>query len=358
MIVVGVDAHMETHTAAAIDGITARRLAELTVAAREPGFAELLAWARGLELDRVWAIEDVRNLSGSLERFLLGAGERVLRATPKLMAGQRKSAREFGKSDSIDATVIARAVLREERLQPAALPVAERRQIKLLADQREHLLAEANRHQRRLRWLLHDLDPELQPAGRTLNQPVVLDRLARRLARRPQTIEVRICRELVAEIRRLTKRCDQLEAELKPLVRRYAPTLVKVCGVATLTGAKLIAEIDDVRRFATDARLAMYGGVAPLDASSGRQRRHRLNRSGNRQLNRALYLITVTQLRVYAPAREYLARRLTEGKTKAEAMRALMRYIARHIYRILTAEAQRRAHAPLPIGTAPLRCLT
>src|SRR4051812_19773091 len=102
MIVVGIDAHMETHTAAAIDGVTARRLAELTVPAREPGFVELLAWARGLELERVWAIEDVRNLSGGLERFLRGVGERVLRVPPKLMAGQRKSARQFGKSDSID----------------------------------------------------------------------------------------------------------------------------------------------------------------------------------------------------------------------------------------------------------------
>src|SRR4051794_7249629 len=225
MIVFGVDAHMQTHTAVAIDGLTARLLEERTVQARERGFRGLLRWARSLDAERVWAIEDVRNLSGGLERFLLAAGESVLRVPPKLMAGQRRSERQFGKSDSIDALVIARAVLREPRLQPAAIADPERVQIRLLADHRDHLVAEANRAQRRLRWLLHDLDPALQPPGRTLGQRDVQARLARRLARRPQSVEIRICRELLADIKRLTRRCDELEAELKPLVRAYAPAL-------------------------------------------------------------------------------------------------------------------------------------
>jgi transposase len=358
VIVVGVDAHMQTHTAAAINGLTARFLAEHTVPARAAGFERLLAWARELDDERVWAIEDVRNLSGGLERFLLAQGERVYRVPPKLMAGQRKSARQYGKSDRIDATVIARAVLREERLQPACLPDPAQQQIKLLCEQREHLLQQANCAQRRLRWLLHDLDPDLQPPGRTLHQRVVLERLSRRLARAPQSIQVRMCRELIIDIRALTRRCEQLHSELAPLVRSYAPALLGICGVATLTAAKLISEIDDVTRFQNDAQLAMYGGVAPLDASSGQQRRHRLNRTGNRQLNRALYLIAVTQVRVHTPARDYVTRRVAEGKSKKEAIRALKRYIARHIFRILLADAARTKHPPIATPTAPLGCLT
>ena len=357
MIVVGVDAHSDTHTAAAIDGSTARFVDELTVPAREPGFVELLDWGRGLDADRVWAIEDCRNMSGGLERFLVRAGERVLRVPPTTMAGERKSSRISGKSDRIDATAVARAVLRADKpLQPARLPGPEH-QIKLLSDHREHLVDEATRHQRRLRWLLHDIDPELQPAGRSLKLVSVLDRLARQLARREQTLEIRLCRELVRDIRGLVKRADALEAELAPLVKAQAAALLTVPGVAVLTAAKLIAEIGPVERFDNDARLAKYAGVAPLDASSGRQLRHRLNPTGNRQLNCALHRIAATQIRVYEPARAYFARRQTEGKTKKEAMRALKRFIARHLFRILT----RIAHGLTPgslRGTAPAGCLT
>ena len=355
MIVVGVDAHSQTHTAAALDALTARFLAEQTVPAREPGFGQLLAWARGLDAERVWAIEDCRNLSAGLERFLLGRGEQVLRVPPKTMAGQRKSAREFGKSDRIDAIAVARVALREQRLQPARLPGPEQK-IKLLAEHREHLVCEATRHQRRLRWLLHEIDPDLQPAGRGLKVASVLDRLARQLARREQTLEIRICRELVRDIRALMRRSEALEAELAPMVKAHAAPLLAIPGVAVLTAAKLIAEIGPVDRFQNDAQLASYGGVAPLDASSGRQRRHRLNRTGNRQLNCALHRIAVTQARIYAPAREYLARRSSEGKTTKEAMRALKRFIARRVFRILMAP-QSPTLRPLP-GEAPVHCLT
>jgi transposase len=245
--------------------------------------------------------------------------------------------------------------LREERLQPARLPGPEQK-IKLLAEHREHLLCEATRHQRRLRWLLHEIDPDLQPNGRGLKVASVLDRLARQLARREQTLEIRICRELVRDIRALMRRCEALEAELAPMVKAHAAPLLAIPGVAVLTAAKLIAEIGPVDRFQNDAQLASYGGVAPLDASSGRQRRHRLNRTGNRQLNCALHRIAVTQARIYAPAREYLARRSSEGKTTKEAMRALKRFIARRIFRILMAR-QRPTLRPLA-GQAPLHCLT
>src|SRR5262249_27997451 len=113
MIVIGVDAHKRSHTCVVVEELTGRRLQTRTAPARDDGHGELLVWARELDLERVWAIEDCRHVTGRLERFLLGRGERVLRVPPKLMAGARKTAREPGKSDPVDALAVARAALRE-----------------------------------------------------------------------------------------------------------------------------------------------------------------------------------------------------------------------------------------------------
>src|SRR4051794_16879184 len=133
MMVIGVDAHKSTHTAAAVNRQTAELLDQRTVEARDHGHQQLLAWATGLDDDRVWAIEDARNLSGGLERHLLRAGERVLRVPPKLMARERNTSRQFGKSDPIDALAVARAAIREPNLPQATLPGIEY-EIGLLVD--------------------------------------------------------------------------------------------------------------------------------------------------------------------------------------------------------------------------------
>ena len=293
---------------------------------------------RALEHERTWAIEDCRHVSGGLERFLLRSGECVVRVAPKLMAGARRSAREFGKSDSIDALAVARAALREPDLPAARLSGAER-EIALLADHREDLVSECTRIQQRLRWLLHDLDPTLEVPPRTLDQAATLKRLSGCLARREQSTQVRICRALV---------------------RRAAPQLLALPGCGVLTAAKLVAEVAGVERFASDAKLALLAGAAPLDASSGKQQRHRLNRKGNRQLNLALHRIAITQARVHAPARAYLARRQAEGKTWREALRTLKRHLARTVFRLLKAASNRRSNpSTIEISTAPfVPCLT
>jgi len=335
VIVVGVDAHSQTHTAAAVNDKTGEQLDVREVRARQAGHEQLLAWAREFGGERVWAIEDCRHLSSGLERLLLEAGERVLRVPPKLMAESRKSVRSFGKSDAIDALAVARAALREGDL-PEARPAGPERELRLLSDHREDLLQEGTRYQRRLRWHLHEIDPDLAPPARGAAKTSNLDRLARQLARREQTAQVRICRELIRRIRELAKRVGQLDRELATLVRDQGSGLLEIPGCGTITAARILAEVGDPDRFATAARLASYAGVAPLDASSGRQQRHRLNRTGNRRLNRALYTIALTQIRIHPPAREYFARRLTEGKTRREALRALKRQLIRSIYRILT----------------------
>jgi transposase len=347
LIVVGVDAHSDTHTAAAVDRQTAERLGLLEVRARAAGHLELLEWARRLGAERVWAIEDCRQLSSGLERVLLEAGERVVRVAPKLMADQRRAARSFGKSDPIDALAAARAAIREPDL-PVATPPGEEYELGLLVDHREALVLECVRHQRRLRDYLHRIDPELVPALRGTAKTANLNRLSRQLARMPQSMEVRICRELIGRVRELAKRIVELAREIAGYVRRMRPELLAIPGCGIITAARILAEIAGIERFATEARLASYAGVAPLDASSGRQQRHRLSRAGNRQLNRALYTIAVTQMRIHPAARDYLERAMQRGKTKREALRSLKRHLVRVIYRVLTST---HTHPVLAIPT-------
>jgi transposase len=336
LIVIGVDPHKQSHTAAAVEQLTGELRGERTLKARRQGHQQLLAWARSFADERLWALEDCRHVSVALERFLLGSGERVVRVPPKLMAGARRSARERGKSDAIDALAVARAALRERELPVAALEGASR-EIRLLLDHREDLVGERTRAQNRLRWHLHELEPELElPAG-CLDRRCWLDRIGRRLDRRRQTAQVRIARELVYRIAELTRRGRELERELAQLVAAEAPGLLELPGCGVLTAAKLIGEVAGSERFADDARLAMHAGAAPLPASSGKHQRHRLNRSGNRQLNCALHRIAVTQGRLHPPARAYLARKEAEGKSRREALRCLKRHLARVVYRALRA---------------------
>jgi len=227
----------------------------------------------------------------------------------------------------------------------------------LVLDHRANLIVERTRLQSRLRWLLYELDPTIELAGRSLDNLQILERLKRRLAKQPPSVLLRICRELLARIRELTVQVRALQRDLRPLVARHAPALLAVPGVGTINAARLLAEVADVRRFKTEAQLALYVGVAPLDASSGRQLRHRLNRSGNRQLNAALHMIALTQARLQGPAREYIARRRSEGKTGREAMRALKRHLIRTLYRLLRASAERRP--AIALAAAPITpCIT
>jgi transposase len=345
VIVIGIDPHKRTHTAAALERATGEPRGGRTVQARERGQGELLLWARSLDPERVWALEDCRHVSARLERFLLVRGERVVRVPPGRMAGARRGGRERGKSDAIDALAVARAFLREPELPVASLAGCER-EIRLLADHREDLVAERTRIQNRLRWHLHDLDPGLEiPAG-ALDRYVWLDRLEAWLsARDERSAQVEIAHELVARCRELTARSNELERELEALLEAEAEELLELVGCGTLTAAKLIGEVAGVERFAGDAKLAKHTGTAPLPASSGEHRRHRLNRTGNRQLNCALHRIAVTQARMHPPARAYLERKQAEGKTRREALRCLKRHLARVVFNTLK-EIERRKTDP------------
>ena len=336
MITIGIDPHKKTHTVAAVDGATGELLGELTVEATEQGHGRLRDWAHELcaEGGLRFALEDCRHVSGRLERSLIARGESVVRVPPKLMGEARRGQREPGKSDAIDAVAVARAELREPEL-PAAHLDRPARELKLLLSHREDLVAERTAQIQRLRWHLHDLEAGLEPAPRALRSERTRRSLARRLARRTQTVEVSISRELLSRIGEIARRERQLKVEIRERARAYAPALFELAGCGELTAAKLIAEVAGARRFRSDAQLARHAGCAPLEASSGSRRRHRLSRRGNRQLNCALHRIAVTQARVHPDARAYLNRKRAEGKSTREALRCLKRHLARAVWRAL-----------------------
>ena len=352
MVVLGVDVHKQTHTAVAVDA-AGRQVGQVTVRANDGGHEQLVCWARhehGQD-ERVWAVEDCRHVSIRLERALLAAGEQVVRVPPKLMAGARASARTRGKSDAIDALAIARAALREPRL-----PVAQHdrcsRELKLLVDHREDLVAERTRNQNRVRWHLHELDPDLDIPARSLNRLVVLDRLTGWLATQPRSVLTRITGELLADIRAVTVRINAAERELATLTAQAAPRLLELVGVGALTAAKILGETATITRFRSEACFAMHSGAAPIPASSGRTDRHRLARGGNRQLNAALHRIAITQIRITdSPGQLYYQRRRAHGNTKMEALRALKRRLARVVYNLLRTD--HADHAPDPRTNLP-----
>jgi transposase len=333
VLTVGVDVHKDTHTAVLVDEL-GREHASRTVRATDAGHRALVAWARGQGDELRWAVEDCRHVSTRLERALLGAGQQVVRVPPKLMAGARHSARTRGKSDPIDALAIARAALREPDL-----PVAEHdqasRELKLLVDHREDLVAERTRMQNRLRWHLHELDPEIDPPARRLGEVGLLDALAARLAEHSGMV-ARLAGELIVDVRERTLRIRELEREITTLTRQAAPRLLELPGCGALTAAKIVGETARPGRFRSEACFAMHAGAAPIPASSGRTDRHRLARGGNRQLNVALHRIAVTQTRLpNSLGQAYYQRRRAGGDTTMEALRALKRRLARVVFNLL-----------------------
>src|SRR5215212_5187540 len=323
MIVIGVDVHKQSLTAVAVDE-AGRMLAEKRVAAANQ---ELLEWGSRLGRERLWAIEDCRQLTRALERELIAEGEDLVWVPPKLMAPERRAGRQRGKSDPIDALAVARAALREPSLSRPRPDEQPFRELKLLVDHRDDLVDERRRAQQRLRWHLHQLDPSFAVPAKALDRATHLDRVGRWLARREQDVQVRVARDLVVRCRSLTRTIVELDRELEQRTAQTAPALLELPGCGAITAAKLLAEVGPIDRFQTDAQLARHSGVAPLEASSGRVQRHRLDRGGNRQLNAALHRIAITQARCHADARAYLDRKKAEGKSRREALRCLKRLL-------------------------------
>jgi transposase len=355
MIVIGADTHKRTHALAAVDAGTGRQRGARQVRAEEQGYLAAVRWARGLDDERVWAIEDCRHVSRRFEEALIAAGERVVRVAPHRMGGSRRGEREPGKSDEIDALAIARAVVKDgvERFPAAHLDRAAM-EIRLLSDHRKDLVAERTRAQNRLRWHLLELCPELERSlGRgALAEPRQLARVDRRLGRLPAGARVRIAREQIAQLRVLTRRVDALERELHALVTAHRPRLLAETGCGALTAALPIGRTAGAQPFPSDASFARQTGTAPIPCSSGQRDRHRLDRGGDRQLNHALHIIAITRARHDPATRAYLARKETEGKGKKGALRCLKRHLARRFHHLLSLPAETTPQSDPTTGAA------
>ncbi len=293
-------------------------------------------WAReqfGLEL--IWGIEDCRNMSARLERDLLAAGQQVVRVPTKLMAQTRKSARSRGKSDPIDALAVARAVLRETDL-PLATHDETSRELKLLTDRRDVLVAQRTSAINRLRWLVHELDPERAPAARSLDAAKHQQALRTWLDTQPGLV-AELARAELTDIIRLTGEINTLAQRISARVHQVAPALLEIPGCAELTAAKIVGEAAGVTRFKSEAAFACHAAVAPIPVWSGNTAgQMRLSRSGNRQLNAALHRIALTQIRMTdSRGQAYYQRLQDAGKTKRAALRCLKRRLARTVFQAL-----------------------
>jgi transposase len=337
MVVVGADVHKRTHTFVAVDEV-GRRVGEKVLAATSAGHQEAVGWARErFGADAVWAIEDCRHLSARLERDLLTAGQQVVRVPPKLMAQTRASARTRGKSDPIDALAVARAFLREPDL-PIASHDEASRELKLLVDRREDLVAQRTATINRLLWRVHELDPARAPKPRSLDLAKHRQLLSQWLSTQCGLL-AELARDELADITRLTEAINALAKRIGERVRVVAPTLLAMPGCGELTAAKLIGEVAGVARFKGEAAFARHAGVAPIPVWSGHTAgRMRMTRSGNRQINPALHRIAVTQIRLPGLGQAYYRKRTSGGDCSTEALRCLTRRLARVVFQALHAD--------------------
>jgi transposase len=365
MIVIGADTHKGSHALAAVDEGTGRVRGSREIKADDAGHLAAVRWARALDGERVWAIEDCRACSRRLEQALLAAGERVVRVPPHRMGASRKGEREPGKSDEIDALAVARAVVKDGIEKFAVAYLDERAmEIRLLSDHRSDLVAQRTGTVNRLRWHLLQLCPELERSVKrgAFNQARVLDRVDRALRKLPADARVRVAREQIAQIRGLNRRIDRLQGELAQLVTAYRPKLLAEQGCGALTAAILIGHTAGVKQFRKHSSFGMQTGTAPIPCSSGQRTQHRLNRGGDRQLNHALHIIAITRAQHDPATKAYLERKEADGKTTKGALRSLKRHLARHFHRLLAEPpanqpqaANRKPTAKLELHTIPER---
>ena len=351
MITIGVDVHKRTHTFVAVDQVGAM-LGQKTVRAITTGHREAITWARSLADGKSvrWAIEDCRNMSSHLERDLLAAGEQAVRVTPHLMADTRRAGRERGKSDPIDALAVARAALREPDLPVAGHDKASR-EARLLTDHRDDLVVRRTAVTNRLRWNLHEIDPQRadqigslttikhQNGARTLLESIT-----------DGGVLVEIALDELKEIVSLTEKIKAVDKTIAAVTGEATVELRKLDGCGVLTAAKILGETANIDRFATVDKYARYAGIAPVPVWSGNTAgRVRLTRSGNRQLNRAVHTIALTQTRLKgSKGRAYYEKKLAEGKSRKEALRCLKRRLLRTIYNALNQDHQNCHNQQLP----------
>jgi transposase len=336
MVTIGIDTHTATLAASAIDP-AGRELDAKTFENDRRGHVGLLRWAQALAPERRFGIEGSGSYGAVLARLLSTAGEVVVEVPAVLTRRERRHLHRAGKSDPGDALAIARVALRERDLGPVQLPgIAE--DFKLLVDARDQRVGERTRAANRLHAYLVVLDPGAAAEIHNLTATIHLA-AARRVIGRRRGTRAELARREWARLRALSAEVVDLEARIRELVHASGSSLPTIRGVAAVTAAKLLGETGDPRRFRSSPAFASMTGTAPIPASSGKTSRHRLNRGGNRQLNRAIHTIAVVQARSDPRAQAYVARRVADGKSRLEALRSLKRHLADVVFRTMVADA-------------------
>jgi transposase len=334
-VVIGVDTHSQTHTAAVLDARTGAVLARATVTADPAGYAELMALAEQHSGLRAWAMEGTGGYGAGLARHLAAAQELVI----ELDRPKRPARRAGAKSDPIDAERAARDALARTRLaQPKT--GAERAALQMRLTARRAAVEAATAAQRQLLAMVITSPEPVRARFRGQSTRAAITTAAK-LRPGASSGDVEVITALTV-LHDLARRIGFLEAEaldhekaLRTIVRSWRPDLLDLTGVGPIVAATVLAAWSHPGRCRNDAAFAMLAGTAPIPASSGKTVRYRLNRSGDRQLNRALHTVVLTRLQRDDRTRAYADRRRAEGKTHREITRCLKRYIAREIYRRL-----------------------
>ena len=333
MLWIGIDAHKRIHQAVAlsVDGV----LAQKVIANTAVGWTALIQWASAWP-ERVWAVEGSGSLGRGVAQFLARNGERVHEINPRWTAQRRRGLRRPGKIDALDAQAVAR-LLREEG---DSLPLVQAEDplvasLQLWSRLREDLVLDMTRLRNRLHALLLLCDPEYRQVIRSLRSRRGVQ--AARTYTAPGTgqlerVREQAVRQVAEQIMLLMDQERELRASIEVGVREHFVPLLSIEGVQPIVAAGLIAELGMPRPGFGVPQIAALAGVAPIEASSAGEVRHRLSRRCNRRLNMLLYLIALAQQRSYAPAQAYMARRQQEGRTPREARRALKRHLVRRVW--------------------------
>ncbi len=335
----GVDTHLETHVAAALDGVGGVLGVE-SFPTTESGYGELLAWLAGF--GPVWrvGVEGTGSYGTGLARFLAERGVDVV----EVDRPNRQLRHRRGKSDPTDAVAAARAALSGQATGRPKSRNGPAEQMRVLLVARRSARDQRIQTLNQIRHLVFCAPEPIRTRFLGRYQRGMLSEMARmrpRAGSDPVTY-VTLCtlRDLARRIKALNAETKQIRAQLGGLVAEVAPALLELPGVGPETAAELlVAAGDNPHRIRSEAAWAHLCGVAPVPASSGKTIRHRLNRGGNRNANSALYRIVISRLSCDPRTQAYVARRRAEGRTNGEIVRCLKRYVAREIYKLLPRDA-------------------
>ena len=348
VVMIGVDPHKASHTAVAIDQAE-RVLGQVRVRATAAQAGRLVAWAAGWP-ERIWAVEGASGLGYLLAQQLVATGEHVLDVQPKLGARVRLLATgAANKNDPNDARSVAVAALRSPAVR---LVRAENHAAVMKVWSRRH--RDLSRARNQVACRLHEVLCELVPGGigkeiTAAQATSVFDK-----AGLPGAVALARCelaRQLVDDLRRLDQQMRDTRKRLAVAATALRTTTTEVFGVGPVVAAVVIGEAGDVTRFASRDRFAACNGTAPIEVSSGPRKIYRLSRRGNRRINHAIHMAAVTQIRhLHSEGRAYYDRKIAEGKTRKEALRALKRRISDTLFACLQADARQAISGKGPGG--------